>query len=76
MKLQQNIGPVERVFRGVVGVWLLVMAPGAFIDGRRTTAAIAAIAGAGLLSNARTQHCGGYALCGIDRASKGPESTE
>lgn len=52
------------------------MAPGAFVDGRRTTAAIAAIAGAGLLFNARTQHCGGYALCGIDRASTESDSTE
>lgn len=52
------------------------MAPGAFVDGRRTTAAIAGIAGVGLLFNARTQHCGGYALCGIDRASEESDSTE
>lgn len=66
MEFQQNVGGIDRVVRGVLGIWLLAVAVSAFLDDRRTTAATTAIAGAGLLRNAQSGHCGGNALLSID----------
>jgi hypothetical protein len=64
--MHTNVGGFDRVLRGVLGVWLVVVALAALRVGRRTTAAVAGIAGAGLLQNAATGFCGGNWLFGID----------
>lgn len=64
--MRTNVGGVDRVLRGVLGIWLVVVALAALRVGRRTTAALAGIAGAGLLQNAATGFCGGNWLFGID----------
>ncbi|UPV98889.1 DUF2892 domain-containing protein [Halorussus gelatinilyticus] len=69
MDYQQNVGGIDRIVRGVLGIWLVAVAISAFLDEKRVTAATAAIAGAGLLRNAQAQHCGGNALLGIDTTS-------
>ena len=69
MNLQRNVGGLDRVVRGVLGIWLVVAAVAAYLDDRRTTAAIAGVAGAGLLQNAATGFCGCNALLGIDTTS-------
>jgi hypothetical protein len=64
--MDRNVGGVDRVLRGVLGVWLVVVALAALRVGRRTTAAVAGIAGLGLLQNAAVGFCGGNWLFGID----------
>jgi hypothetical protein len=71
----QNVGGFERVFRGVVGIWLVVVAVAALRIERRTVAAITGIAGRGLLQNAMTGFCTCNWLFGIDTASEGCEGT-
>ena len=66
MNLSQNVGGLDRIVRGVLGIWLAVVAAAAYLDDRRTTAAVAGIAGAGLLQNAVTGFCGCHAVLGID----------
>jgi len=66
MDYQRNVGGIDRIVRGVLGIWLVAVAISALLDEKRVTAATAAIAGAGLLRNAQAQHCGGNALFGID----------
>lgn len=66
IEIPQNMSETDRIIRGVVGIWLVVIAVGALVDGRRTTAATTAIAGIGLLANAQSGFCGGNALFGID----------
>lgn len=68
--MRQNVGGIDRVFRGVLGVWLLVVALAALGVGRRTTAAIAGIAGIGLLQNAATGFCGCNWLLGLDTTAE------
>ncbi|SEO92516.1 Protein of unknown function [Halogranum amylolyticum] len=65
----KNVGGADRVLRGVLGTWLVVVAVAAYLDDKRLTAATAAVAGAGLLQNAATGFCGGNALFGIDTTS-------
>ncbi|MDS0474236.1 DUF2892 domain-containing protein [Natrinema sp. 1APR25-10V2] len=64
--MQRNVGGLDRIVRGVLGTWLLVVAGAAVLSGRRTTAVATAIAGSGLLVNAVTRFCGGNFLLGID----------
>lgn len=64
--MRQNVGGTDRIVRGVLGIWLVVVAVAALRVRRRTTAAIAGIAGAGLLQNAMTGFCGCNWLLGID----------
>lgn len=64
--IRQNVGEYERVFRGVLGIWLVVIGLGALRVGRRLIAATAGIAGLGLLQNAATGFCGGNWLFDID----------
>ncbi|GAA0226090.1 DUF2892 domain-containing protein [Haladaptatus pallidirubidus] len=66
MEFETNVGGIDRIIRGVSGIWFIAVAISALLDDRRTTAVIMAIAGAGLLRNAQAQHCGGNALLGID----------
>lgn len=66
MGLPRNVGGADRVIRGVLGIWLAVVAVAAYLDDRSVTAAVAGIAGAGLLQNAATGFCGCNALLGID----------
>lgn len=72
--MHTNVGGVDRVLRGVLGVWLVVVALAALRVGRRTTAAVAGIAGVGLLQNAATGFCGGNWVFGIDTTG-GSEDT-
>ncbi|QLG26917.1 DUF2892 domain-containing protein [Halorarum halophilum] len=62
----RNVGGLDRVVRGVLGSWLLVVAVAALLDGERTKAVTAALAGGGLLVNYLTCFCGGNALFGLD----------
>lgn len=67
--MRQNIGNSDRVLRGTIGIWLVVVAVSALRVGRRTTAAIAGVAGIGLLQNALTGFCGGNWLLGLDTSN-------
>lgn len=62
----QNLSDSDRVLRGVLGIWLVSVAMSALRAGRRTTAAMAGVAGLGLLQNALTGFCGGNWVLGID----------
>lgn len=66
MRLEQNMGEVDRIIRGVAGIWLLAVAVSGFFAERRVVAITAAIAGFGLLGNAASGFCGGNLLLGID----------
>lgn len=67
----KNVGGLDRIIRGVLDSWLVVVAVAAYLDDERVTAATAAVAGAGLLQNAATGFCGGNALFGVDTSSDG-----
>ncbi|ELZ34987.1 hypothetical protein C474_01462 [Halogeometricum pallidum JCM 14848] len=71
MNVPRNVGGWDRVLRGVLGIWLSVVAVAASLDEKRTTAAVAALAGAGLLQNAATGFCGCNALFGVDTTRDG-----
>ncbi len=64
--MERNVGGLDRIARGVLGIWLVVVAAAAYRDDNPERAAIAGIAGAGLLQNAVTCFCGGNYLLGID----------
>ena len=64
--MERNVGGSDRIVRGVLGIWLVVVAAAAYRNGARERAAIAGIAGLGLLQNAVTCFCGGNYLFGID----------
>lgn len=64
--MRTNLDRTGRIARGVVGVWLVAVGVSAYRVERRTAAAIAGIAGLGLLQNAVTGYCGGNRLFGID----------
>lgn len=66
MDYPKNVGGADRIIRGVLGIWLVVVALAAYLDGQRVKATIASIAGIGLLQNAWTQFCGCNMLFGID----------
>lgn len=61
-----NLDEVDRIGRGVAGIWLVAFAVSAARAGRRDAAATAGVAGLGLLQNAATGFCGGNRLFGID----------
>lgn len=63
---ERNVGGLDRIVRGVVGIWLLAVAFAAYLDDRRGAALLAGLAGQGLLFNAVTRYCGGNALLGVD----------
>jgi hypothetical protein len=69
--MRQNVGGTDRIGRGVLGLWLVVVAVSALRVGRRTTAAVAGIAGVGLLQNAATGFCGCNWALGIDTTGEG-----
>ncbi|WP_126661993.1 YgaP family membrane protein [Haloterrigena salifodinae] len=64
--MQRNVGGLNRIGRGVLGIWLVVMAAAAYQDDKRERAAIAGIAGLGLLQNVWMGFCGGNYLLGVD----------
>lgn len=64
--MDQNVGQFDRILRGIAGIWLVFVAISAFRDDQREKAIVALVAGAGLLYNWRTGHCGGNAVCGVD----------
>ena len=69
--MQRNVGGRDRIVRGVLGIWLFVVAIAAAFAGRRGTAVTTAIAAVGLLLNATTRFCGGNYLLGIDTTDGG-----
>ncbi|MBX0296654.1 YgaP family membrane protein [Haloarcula nitratireducens] len=64
--MRHNLDTVDRIIRGVVGIWLIMVAFTALRVRRRTTAAIVGIAGIGLLQNTVTGFCGFNGLLGLD----------
>ncbi|ELY61743.1 hypothetical protein C491_00425 [Natronococcus amylolyticus DSM 10524] len=64
--MERNVGGLDRIARGVLGIWLVAVAAAAYRNGKRSRAAITGIAGLGLLQNATTCFCGGNYLLGID----------
>ncbi|MUV85282.1 DUF2892 domain-containing protein [Natronomonas sp. CBA1123] len=70
----QNVGGADRVIRGVLGIWLVVVATAAFRVDRRPTAAVAGIAGIGLLQNALVGFCGCNWLFGLDTTTESCEA--
>ena len=64
--MERNVGGLDRIVRGVLGIWLVVVAAAAYRDDKPERAAIAAVAGLGLLQNAATCFCGGNYLFGVD----------
>jgi hypothetical protein len=70
MALERNVGGLDRIARGVVGVALAGLAVGALVTGRGGVAVTSAVAGGALLFNAATQFCGVNALLGIDTCSR------
>ncbi len=74
--MKRNVGGLDRIVRGVLGIWLVVVGVAAYSEGKRGRAAIAAVAGLGLLQNALTCFCGGNLLLGIDTTSEESRSLE
>jgi hypothetical protein len=70
VNIERNVGGVDRIARGVVGLSLLVVALAAVLVGRSTIAAGAVLASSGLLFNAVVGWCGMNALFGIDTCSR------
>lgn len=70
MAVKTNVGGIDRLLRGGLGIVLLGVAVGAAIAGRRTLGLVAAVVSIGLLFNAATQFCGLNALLGIDTCSR------
>jgi len=70
MEFRKNVGGLDRIARVVVGAALVTAAAVAVFAERPGLAAVAALAGAGLLFNAATQFCGVNALLGIDTCSR------
>ncbi|QCS42990.1 DUF2892 domain-containing protein [Natrinema versiforme] len=64
--MQRNVGGLDRIVRGALGIWLLAVAVAAAIADRRLIAVTAGIAASGLLFNVATRFCGGNYLLGID----------
>lgn len=64
--MQRNLGKADRVLRGVIGIWLVMVAISAFRSGRKTAYLVTGLAGLGLLQNALTGFCGGNWLFGVD----------
>ncbi|WP_394739138.1 YgaP family membrane protein [Natronococcus roseus] len=64
--MERNVGGLDRIARGMLGIWLVAVAAAAYRNERHERAAIAGIAGLGLLQNATTCFCGGNYLLGID----------
>ena len=65
---KRNVGGPDRIARGVLSIWLLVVAAAAYWDDAHERAAITGIAGLGLLFNVVTGFCGGNFLLGVDTA--------
>ncbi|WP_436345238.1 YgaP family membrane protein [Natronorubrum sp. FCH18a] len=68
--MQRNVGGTDRIVRGILGIWLVVVAAAASQDGQRERAVIAGVAGLGLLWNALTRFCGGNYLLGVDTTTE------
>lgn len=67
---ERNVGGADRIARGIFGAVLVVVAVGALLAGRRSTAVVAGLGSAGLLFNFATGHCGMNKLLGIDTCSR------
>lgn len=65
---------MDRVVRGVIGIWLLAVGLAAWSQNRKTLSLIGLIGGAGLLQNAVTGFCGGNWLFGIDTTEQNDDS--
>ncbi|ARS90069.1 YgaP family membrane protein [Natrarchaeobaculum aegyptiacum] len=67
--MERNVGGLDRIARGALGVVLVVAALSSYRSRKRNRAAIAGIAGIGLLVNAVTCFCGANYALGIDTTS-------
>jgi hypothetical protein len=67
--MERNVGGLDRIVRGILGIALLGVAAATYRKGSRQRAALAALAGIGMLQNATTCFCGGNYLLGIDTTS-------
>jgi hypothetical protein len=67
---ERNVGGMDRIARGVVGVCLLAVAVGALFAGRRSAGVAAAVGSAALLFNFTTGRCGLNKLLGINTCSR------
>ncbi len=63
---ERNVGGIDRIARGVVGVCLLVVAVGALLAGRRSAGVAAAVGSTALLFNFTTARGGLNKLLGIN----------
>lgn len=68
--MRQNVGRLDRVLRGVIGIWLLMVALSALQSGQKARSLVAGIAGIGLLQNASTGFCGINQLFGVDTTNE------
>ncbi|RRJ33487.1 YgaP family membrane protein [Halocatena pleomorpha] len=70
MAFDRNVGGIDRIVRGVLGTWLLLVTIGAMLNGQRTKALAAGIASVGLLFNAAVGWCGLNAVLSVDRCQR------
>jgi ABC-type nitrate/sulfonate/bicarbonate transport system permease component len=68
--MRQDIVGSEWIGRGLQGIWMTIVAVRTLHSGRRRVAAIAAIAGIGLIQNAAMTFCGRNWLFNIDSIDK------
>lgn len=66
MSLEPNVGGIDRILRGVLGVTLLLVVAAAAATGGWPLAALLVAGGAALLFNAVTQFCAINALLGVN----------
>lgn len=70
MQLERNVGGLDRIARGLLGIGLVAVACGAFSSDRRMTGIVATVASTGLLFNAISGRCGLNKLLGINTCSR------
>jgi hypothetical protein len=66
----KNVGGVDRIARGILGTVLVVVAIGALLANRRSTAVAATLGSVALLFNFTTGRCGMNKLLGINTGSR------
>lgn len=70
MMFERNVGGLDRIARGILGIGLVVVACGAFFSDRRMTGIVATVASTGLLFNAVFGRCGLNKLFGVNTCSR------
>ncbi|UPM43081.1 YgaP family membrane protein [Halocatena salina] len=70
MAFERNVGGIDRIVRGVLGTWLLLVTIRAMLNGQRTKAFATGIASVGLLFNVVIGWCGLNAALGVDSCQR------